>query len=71
MAVLFESKVQAEKTEFDMIFARVNADSSYEPKPMVLSSFIAYHTLSLMRYHFQLSFRLELFVPYEFTYVYW
>lgn len=54
-----------------MIFARVNADSSYEPKPMVLSSFIAYHTLSLMRYHFQLSFRLDLFVPYEFTYAYW
>ncbi|VDD95351.1 unnamed protein product [Enterobius vermicularis] len=36
-----------------------------------ISSFIIYHALLLIEYHFYLSFHLELFVPYEYPYVYW
>uniref|UniRef100_A0A158R4V7 Protein MAK10 homolog n=1 Tax=Syphacia muris TaxID=451379 RepID=A0A158R4V7_9BILA len=36
-----------------------------------ITSFIVYHALLLIEYHFYLSFHLELFVPYEYPYVYW
>uniref|UniRef100_A0A183DXC6 Protein MAK10 homolog n=1 Tax=Gongylonema pulchrum TaxID=637853 RepID=A0A183DXC6_9BILA len=36
-----------------------------------LTSFVLLHTLSLIRYHFYLSFYLDLFAPFEYPYVYW
>ncbi|KHN75842.1 N-alpha-acetyltransferase 35, NatC auxiliary subunit [Toxocara canis] len=36
-----------------------------------LTSFVLYHTLLLIEYHFYLSFRLDLFAPFEYPYVYW
>lgn len=36
-----------------------------------LCSFVLYHTLLVMREYFTLGFELNLFAPYELTYVYW
>lgn len=36
-----------------------------------ISTFLIYHVYQLMHYHFDLGFRLELFVPYEFAYIFW
>jgi hypothetical protein len=37
----------------------------------VLSTFVLYHTLHVMREYFLLSFELQLYANYEFPYIYW
>lgn len=41
------------------------------PKPPVLSTFLFYLIVDLIHYYFDLSFQLELFVPFEFATTYW
>lgn len=61
--------MQAEKME--LLSQCDGSDDDYLPKPPLFSTFLFYHILYLMHYHFELGFRLELFVPYEFAYIFW
>ena len=62
----------AEKIEMEIeARARNSQDSKQQPQQQVrpvLSNFLLFHLLQLMYYHFDLGFRLELFVPYEFVF---
>uniref|UniRef100_F1KY43 Protein MAK10 homolog n=1 Tax=Ascaris suum TaxID=6253 RepID=F1KY43_ASCSU len=59
---------EAERLEADFDACLASSTSSVT---LSLTSFVLYHTLLLIEYHFYLSFRLDLFAPFEYPYVYW
>ncbi|VDN02379.1 unnamed protein product [Thelazia callipaeda] len=61
-------QAEAERTENALELCGFRQDSS---ENLSLSSFVTLHLLSLIKYHFYLSFYLNLFVSFEYPYVYW
>uniref|UniRef100_A0A8R1TYM4 Protein MAK10 homolog n=2 Tax=Onchocerca TaxID=6281 RepID=A0A8R1TYM4_ONCVO len=61
-------QAEAERAEnaFDLYY--FGQESSIN---LSLTSFVMLHTLYLIKYHFYLSFYLDLFVSFEYSYVYW
>ncbi|KAI1719614.1 mak10 subunit, natC n(alpha)-terminal acetyltransferase domain-containing protein [Ditylenchus destructor] len=67
----FSVRAFADKIEMDAFaLGMANGGEAY-PKPPIFSTFLLYHILQLMHYHFELGFHLDIFVPYEFAYTYW
>uniref|UniRef100_A0A915D2Z6 Protein MAK10 homolog n=1 Tax=Ditylenchus dipsaci TaxID=166011 RepID=A0A915D2Z6_9BILA len=63
--------IEAEKMEMGISSSSNGLNAFQQAKPPTFSTFLLYHILSLMHYHFELGFRMELFVPYEFCSCYW
>uniref|UniRef100_A0A1I7VXJ2 Protein MAK10 homolog n=1 Tax=Loa loa TaxID=7209 RepID=A0A1I7VXJ2_LOALO len=61
-------QAEAERAEnaFDLYYFGQEATIN-----LSLTSFVMLHTLSLIKYHFFLSFYLDLFASFEYSYVYW
>lgn len=61
-------QAEAERAEnaFDLYYFGQEATIN-----LSLTSFVMLHTLSLIKYHFYLSFYLDLFASFEYSYVYW
>ncbi|KAI1720527.1 mak10 subunit, natC n(alpha)-terminal acetyltransferase domain-containing protein [Ditylenchus destructor] len=64
-------QAEADKIEMDAFAIGMSNGGDAYPKPPIFSTFLLYHILQLMHYHFELGFRLDIFVPYEFAYTYW
>ncbi|CAD6199723.1 unnamed protein product [Caenorhabditis auriculariae] len=60
------SRIEARTDEI----VRGTKDCKLIPHPS-MATFVFNNLLALITYHFELSFRLDLFVPYEFCYIYW
>ena len=59
-------QVERVETDFDLLLGGQLTASGRS-----ITAFVIYHVLRLIEYHFYLSFHLELFVPYEYPFVYW
>uniref|UniRef100_A0A915PRJ3 Protein MAK10 homolog n=1 Tax=Setaria digitata TaxID=48799 RepID=A0A915PRJ3_9BILA len=61
-----QSEAERAENAFDLYY--FGQESSIN---LSLTSFVMLHTLSLIKYHFYLSFYLDLFASFEYSYVYW
>ncbi|CAI2353566.1 unnamed protein product [Caenorhabditis sp. 36 PRJEB53466] len=59
------------RTDQLMIDSKTVDDPEMNPSYHSVSSFVFHNQLAIMHHYFELGFRMDLFVPYEYTYIYW
>ncbi|CAI5450305.1 unnamed protein product [Caenorhabditis angaria] len=63
--------IQRDANRVEYRTSEIIRENSHEAPHQAVHTFVLFNLLSLVSHYFELSLRMDLFVPYEFPYIYW